>query len=284
MTSLDAASPPFASAPAPALEAGLFPDVADSFVAAERAEPTPVHDRVSARPMLLTLTLQGPARLMGAARSRTLSTGSLLIGRSPICDWVLPDPDRVVSGRHCRIDSEGNRFVLTDLSTNGVYPDDTGEPLGPGGRVELRDGQVLRLGDAVLLVELSAEHTAPRREAEAQPVVIADDWFAPAGARQSADGVSASLPASDFADLLAAELTSPSILSHVPIPSARVTEPSFSASFGDLPLARVLAALDEALGVWEPDQVARLRAQMENLLGHQRGAALGFEQGEADGA
>ena len=280
MTSLDAASPPFASAPAPALEAGLLPNVADSFTAAERAEPTPVHDRVSARPMLLTLTLQGPARLMGAARSRTLSTGSLLIGRSPICDWVLPDPDRVVSGRHCRIDSEGNRFVLTDLSTNGVYPDDTGEPLGPGGRVELWDGQVLRLGDAVLLVELSVEHTAPRREPEAQPVVIADDWFAPTGARRPADAV----PASDFADLLAAELAAPSIPYPMSVLSARVPGPSFSASFGDLPLTSVLAALDEALGAWEPDQVAHLRAQMENLLGHRSGTAPGFERGEADGA
>lgn len=222
--------------------------------------------------MLLTLTLQGPARLMGAARSRTLSAGSLLIGRSPVCDWVLPDPDRIVSGRHCRIDSETNRFVVTDLSTNGVFLGEGGEPLGPGGTAELADGQVLRLGDARLLVQIIAAPSAGAPMAAA-PIVsvpplagarpaepaslIADDWFAPES--------TPALP--EFDDLLAQELEPGASASFAAsaLPLEPLPEPGVLA-LDRLSGPQVLAALAEATAHWEPDAAARLRADLAAVL------------------
>lgn len=243
----------------------------------------PEPDQGSATPALLTLTLQGPARLMGAARSKSLRTGSLLIGRSPVCDWVLPDPDRVVSGRHCRIDCEGSRFILTDLSTNGVFPDDSTEPLGMGGTMELRDGQRLRLGDALLFVALSIEPalapaTLPAAP-ETKPALIADDWFAPTGATLPADPmpVPLTMPPPEFAELLAAELAQPFMTPHEP-------QASFAAAFGNLPLSQLLMALDEATAHWERDQLWRLRRDMDAALARQGDRSRPFERGEADHA
>lgn len=227
---------------------------------------------------------------MGAARSRTLSAGSLLIGRSPVCDWVLPDPERVVSGRHCRIDAEPNRFVLTDLSTNGVFLGEAGEPLGPGGVAELRDGQMLRLGDARILVALSGETgEAPGAQADS---LIADDWFAPAAAVEapmpiSVPAVTAGTTAPvipDFDDLLVEELTAPMMpASALPAMPAAPFEPFASEPAAPfLPEApsgaEVMAALDEALVFWEPEAAARLRADLAKALARRglSGQALGL--------
>ena len=69
--------------------------------------------------MPLTLSLDGGG---GARReSRTLSQGTLSIGRAPGNDWVLDDPDRQLSKTHCVIVASGDHYILTDLSTNGVF-------------------------------------------------------------------------------------------------------------------------------------------------------------------
>ena len=80
--------------------------------------------------MKLKLILKGPERLMGAQIEKTLENGSLVVGRSPAADWVLPDPERIVSKAHCRIDTDFSGFVLTDTSTNGVFIND--DPVGFG--------------------------------------------------------------------------------------------------------------------------------------------------------
>ena len=74
--------------------------------------------------MRLRLVLKGPDRLMGAQTVRTLAEGSIVVGRAPTADWVLPDPNRVVSKAHCRIDKDISGFVLTDTSTNGIHIND----------------------------------------------------------------------------------------------------------------------------------------------------------------
>jgi len=43
------------------------------------------------------------------------------IGRSLQNDWILPDPDRFISGRHATIDFKGGIYYLVDTSTNGIY-------------------------------------------------------------------------------------------------------------------------------------------------------------------
>lgn len=71
------------------------------------------------------------------------------IGRSLDNDWILPDPDRFISGKHATIDFQTGAYYLADVSTNGVYVNDEEEPLGRGNPRRLFDGDRLRMGDFI---------------------------------------------------------------------------------------------------------------------------------------
>ncbi|MCQ4628854.1 type VI secretion system FHA domain protein [Shinella sp. BE166] len=118
----------------------------------------------------MRLVLKGPERLATGLRERTVETGALVIGRSEDADWVLADPERVVSKRHCRIERQAGGFLLTDMSTNGVLVN--GVPLGREASRTLVDKDVLTLGDAIIAVAI--ETAAPG----VAPLPVADDPFA----------------------------------------------------------------------------------------------------------
>lgn len=83
---------------------------------------------------------------------RTIEAGSsLTIGRAPGNDWVLPDPELVISGRHCTVHEEHGRYLLTDTSTNGVYLG--GQRVGRGNSQPLQAGDVIGIGDYEISVE-----------------------------------------------------------------------------------------------------------------------------------
>ncbi|MEM7431256.1 MAG: type VI secretion system-associated FHA domain protein TagH [Pseudomonadota bacterium] len=69
------------------------------------------------------------------------------IGRSLQNDWILPDPDRYISGKHAAIDFKGGAYYLVDISTNGVYVNGDCEPLGKGNPRRLFNGDTIRMGD-----------------------------------------------------------------------------------------------------------------------------------------
>ena len=69
------------------------------------------------------------------------------IGRSLHNDWILPDPDRYISGRHATIDYKGGMYYLADTSSNGVYMNGEHEPIGKGNPRRLFDGDRMRMGD-----------------------------------------------------------------------------------------------------------------------------------------
>ncbi|HSD68581.1 MAG TPA: type VI secretion system-associated FHA domain protein TagH, partial [Woeseiaceae bacterium] len=69
------------------------------------------------------------------------------IGRALENDWILPDPDKFISGRHATVDYQSGAYYLADVSTNGVYVNDEDEPLGKGRPRRLFDGDRLRMGD-----------------------------------------------------------------------------------------------------------------------------------------
>lgn len=54
----------------------------------------------------------------------------LFIGRSELCDWNLPDPERVISSKHAVIENQDGRLYIKDLSTNGLFINRNVEPLG----------------------------------------------------------------------------------------------------------------------------------------------------------
>ena len=43
------------------------------------------------------------------------------IGRSLQSDWILPDPDRYISGKHATVDFKGVAYYLADTSSNGAF-------------------------------------------------------------------------------------------------------------------------------------------------------------------
>jgi predicted component of type VI protein secretion system len=150
--------------------------------------------------MKLTLVLKGPDRLMGAQLEKSLQNGSLVIGRSPNADWTLPDPERVVSKAHCRIDKDYTGFVLTDTSTKGVEIND--DPVGFGLPRRLSNRDVLKLGDAVIVVRIEDETQAlPSSGPKPPPIERAKIPDGPFGLSDKA----VETPQTDFSTLTAGD-------------------------------------------------------------------------------
>jgi type VI secretion system protein ImpI len=97
-------------------------------------------------PLKLTIT-SAHKDLMGGDFVREFRDEGGTIGRSLQNDWILPDPDRFISGKHATIDCRKGTWYLADISTNGIYINDDEEPLGRGNPRRLYDGDRLRMGD-----------------------------------------------------------------------------------------------------------------------------------------
>ena len=78
------------------------------------------------------------------------------IGRSAENDWVLPDDMRYVSGRHARIVFHKGRYLLQDTSSNGTYVNDNERPLGNQNPHELKSGDILRIGEYHVQVQIDS--------------------------------------------------------------------------------------------------------------------------------
>ncbi|HUZ63085.1 MAG TPA: type VI secretion system-associated FHA domain protein TagH [Acetobacteraceae bacterium] len=78
--------------------------------------------------------------------TRQVSGGEFSIGRGPDNDWVLADPDRHLSKRHCVIAFRAGGWQIADTSTNGTFLNRDADPVGGGAVRDLRDGDRLRLG------------------------------------------------------------------------------------------------------------------------------------------
>lgn len=108
--------------------------------------------------MALRLTLTGGS---AGREARTLSSGTLSIGRGERNDWVLADPARTLSKTHCVISVENGQHVLTDLSTNGMHVNGARTPTSRDSRTTLTDGDSIRLGEySITIAEVAdAPHT-----------------------------------------------------------------------------------------------------------------------------
>ena len=93
------------------------------------------------------------------------------IGRSLQNDWILPDPDRYISGKHATIDFQAGAYYLADTSSNGVFVNGDCEPLGKGNPRRLFNGDVIRFGDFVINVSIDdGESLAMPLESSRSPV------------------------------------------------------------------------------------------------------------------
>ena len=98
--------------------------------------------------MPLCLTITSYHKITpGQCSEKSMDQGVMAIGRNSDNDWVLPDPERLVSGKHCVIQYKDGRYYLTDNSTNGVELVKAGVRLRKGNSEPLQDGEVIRIGD-----------------------------------------------------------------------------------------------------------------------------------------
>lgn len=93
------------------------------------------------------------------------------IGRSLQNDWILPDPDRFISGRHATIDFKGGIYYLLDTSSNGVYINGDCEPIGKGNPRRLFNGDRIRFGDFEMVVSIDSGEDLEMPESSAESVV-----------------------------------------------------------------------------------------------------------------
>jgi type VI secretion system FHA domain protein len=78
--------------------------------------------------------------------TRRLTGGDLSIGRGPRNDWVLPDPERVLSKQHCVVTFTNNVWQVMDTSANGTFLNQDVDRLTPAEPRPLRNGDRLLLG------------------------------------------------------------------------------------------------------------------------------------------
>ncbi len=104
--------------------------------------------------MSLTLTIQNIDRLSnGMPVEFVLHRRGAFLGRSPACDWSLPDPQNHISSRHCEINYENNCYWLTDISTNGTCLNGSRDRMTQPKRIV--SGDRFTVGDYEILAMLS---------------------------------------------------------------------------------------------------------------------------------
>ena len=116
--------------------------------------------------MSLCLTITSYHKITpGQCAEKSMDQGVMAIGRSLHNDWVLPDPERLVSSQHCVIQYKDGRYYLTDNSTNGVELVSAGIRLRRGNSEPLQNGELIRIGD----YEIQARIDFNVQAADSQP-------------------------------------------------------------------------------------------------------------------
>ena len=126
-----------------------------------------------------------------APETRTVSGGEFSIGRGAENDWVLPDPERGLSKRHCVLAFRGGSWQVADVSTNGTFMNREGEPIGRDQVRDLRDGDRLCFGAYEIEVHIDAAPPqrmasvsrpgSVRRPSEAPELFALDPFATPSG-------------------------------------------------------------------------------------------------------
>ncbi|MET0026308.1 MAG: type VI secretion system-associated FHA domain protein TagH [Candidatus Thiodiazotropha sp.] len=125
------------------------------------------------------------------------------IGRRADNEWVLPDPERFISGHHAQIIFTGGRFQLLDTSSNGVFLNGASTPLGKNNQVDLKDGDNITIGDYEIRVSLPI---SPQNAVIEQSFESLDDPFAALSAQHAGGTLEEVFPNSEEAPAVDAPL------------------------------------------------------------------------------
>jgi type VI secretion system protein len=115
---------------------------------------------------------------LGTLSTKVFGVHGGTIGRATDNEWILPDPERYLSGKHARIDFRAGAYVLVDTSSNGTYVNGAQVPLGKYHDYALKDGDYVRLGEYELLVSIDKSNDFPPEES----AIVAYDGQAPSSA------------------------------------------------------------------------------------------------------
>ncbi len=115
---------------------------------------------------------------LGQHSTKVFSVHGGTIGRGTDNAWILPDPERYLSGKHVRIDFRAGAYVLVDTSSNGTYVNGAQVPLGKFHDYVLKDGDYIRLGEYELLVTIDKSNDFPPDPG----AIVAYDGQAPSAA------------------------------------------------------------------------------------------------------
>jgi type VI secretion system protein len=133
---------------------------------------------------------------LGALSSKVFGVHGGSIGRGTDNEWILPDPERYLSGKHARVDFRAGSYVLVDTSSNGTYVNGAQVPLGKYHDYLLKDGDYVRLGEYELLVSIDKGNDFPPD----QSAIVAYDGAAHSSAarKSTADDLGADLDLSQL--------------------------------------------------------------------------------------
>src|SRR6202051_3225471 len=143
---------------------------------------------------------------LGEQSTKVFGVHGGTIGRATDNEWILPDPERYLSGKHARVDFRAGTYVLVDTSSNGTYINGAQVPLGKYHDYPLKDGDYVRLGEYELLVSIDKSNDFPPEES----AIIAYDGQSPSSAakKSTANDLGADLDLSQLlepSDLLAGD-------------------------------------------------------------------------------
>lgn len=112
--------------------------------------------------MTLTLTMiKTPAGVQIDAQQKVFEPDGGVIGRGAGNDWVLPDPERFLSSKHCQLLHEHGDYFLLDLSTNGTFLNGASEPVGRGNKAALHSGDQIDVGEYRFKVTVERGRASP---------------------------------------------------------------------------------------------------------------------------
>ncbi len=145
------------------------------------------------------------ATRLGEQSTKVFGVHGGTIGRSTNNEWILPDPERYLSGKHIRIDFRAGNYILVDTSSNGTYVNGAQVPLGKYHDYQLREGDYVRLGEYELLVSIDKSNDFPPDDSS----MVAYDGQSPSSAvkKSTANDLGADL---DLSQLLEPSDLSPS--------------------------------------------------------------------------
>jgi type VI secretion system protein len=136
------------------------------------------------------------AARLGEHSTKVFGVHGGTIGRSTDNEWILPDPERYLSGKHARVDFRAGTYVLVDTSSNGTYVNGAQVPLGKYHDYLLKDGDYVRLGEYELLASIDKSNDFPPE----QSAIVAYDGQSPSSAvkKSTANDLGADLDLSEL--------------------------------------------------------------------------------------